>query len=788
MPEMPSTILVLNELADAQTVERLTKHRDIPDVERKMLSNYAKKITHGQVAVDYAYSQRIHYLKSKQLVSIPYGRRYAQKYGLSRFSRRTRATIAKDNYYDIDFENSHLNILKQFLITNNISTNFPNLIDYVDNRPQHLQALMNLGMTRDQAKQLYLRLTYCGSALAHCEELGFDPADLPASVPAFETEIKQASNWITKNDFAEQEVIGNIRTINKHLSGQNKIRQNSYLSCLLNYIEDKCLTALHTFLNLNGFQVDVLMFDGLMVRKQDGKEITQELLDRATQHIYDEHRYTIPLAVKEFAEPYDLADVIDTPTDDDQPNYECEFDIDLSGVELTKYNPVVAHDWKDISNRERYFKTRAYVENFIGYCRDPNTYLFNPNPKETNTPLYFSKEQITAEMAMLPCQSLTDGAKRNNTFAQLYFADPYRKYYKKLDFVPYKPCEQPPSEIYNLFNGYSQNVTTAYDPSQRDELTKHFRSLVRHMSGDDDACEEYATKWLADILQNPAVKTGTMWCITGSQGTGKGTLLEAMRQVLGKELVMETTSADQLFGTYAEGCVGKLLVNANEIQLSKTKEYEHALKSATTDKELTVNPKGIRAYTVNSYARFLMTTNKPDPIPVDVASGDRRVFLTRCSDATLAWNKQYWCDVYETFRNPQAIAATYDYLMSQDLRGFDFQRDRPITEPLKNLYEINTGSELHFLANLFNSPEAHFGDDWNEVKTEPRSTFYARFKNYCEASGIDKPMTAHRFCSHLNSIFYNETAFRPHQGKVRCWRYTPSAVREYLGKKYEHLF
>ena len=203
---------------------------------------------------------------------------------------------------------------------------------------------------------------------------------------------------------------------------------------------------------------------------------------------------------------------------------------------------------------------------------------------------------------------------------------------------------------------------------------------------------------------------------------------------------------------------------------------------------MTVNPKGIRAYQVNSFCRFLMTTNKPDPIPVDVASGDRRVFLTRCSNATLSWNKQYWCDVYEAIRNPQAIAATYDYLMSQDLRGFDFQRDRPMTEPLKDLYEINTGTELHFMAHLFNSPEAHFGEDWNQDITETRSAFYKRFRNYCEAAGIDKPLTSTRLTLHLKSIFQDSKALVSHQGHTRCWRYTPSAVREFLGKKYAHLF
>ena len=43
---------------------------------------------------------------------------------------------------------------------------------------------------------------------------------------------------------------------------------------------------------LEGYNVDVLVFDGCMVRKKD-KEITEELLSRLSDYVYDKTKYKI---------------------------------------------------------------------------------------------------------------------------------------------------------------------------------------------------------------------------------------------------------------------------------------------------------------------------------------------------------------------------------------------------------------------------------------------------------------------------------------------------------------
>ena len=780
--KMPAADLTLTELANYDTVRRLSKLADVPDAERAMLGQYLKKIKNGCVEVDYNVSRRIQAQKQTGIINQVYGRRYAQKGGLARFSKRTRATIANENYWDIDFSNSHLVILKQFLTKNDIAEAFSALIDYVENRDKHFQNLIDIGCTRDEAKQLYLRMTYLGSSMAHSQEINLDPVLLPPHVRQYELEIQQASNWVSTKEFAEQEVIGKLRSLNKAVSSAYKIKKSSYLSCVLNYIEDKCLAALHKHFEENGYSVDVLMFDGLMVRKSSNP-INQDVLDAAEDAIEKATGYRMSLSIKPMAEPWDLTGEMVEELHS-YANYNCEFNIELD-CDLTEWNPAITHTFKYQQPRELYFMLKAYVEHFFARCDEPTTYLFIPRPHETNRPLYFSKEQLKDRLDELPLCTL-----RNNgfdMFLRWYIHDPFKRSFKKVDFAPFNKSYVPPENIYNLFNGFSCYCDAEYNVSQRQQLVKPFYDLVAVMTENNSACFTYAKNWLSHLIQYPHEKHGIAWVITGDQGTGKGTLIYALKCLLGEDLVNETGNVEQLFGNFAEGRFGKLLINANEVDLKGTAKYENTIKEAITDPTVDINPKGVRAYKVNDFANWIFTTNKPDPVPIDVKSGDRRFFITTSCNDYMTWTRKEWAELRAHFAKPEFISALYDDLMENDIDKVNW-RDRPKTAATETLYEMNTPPEIGFFVDWFDSQERweHENRDWFGEMFMERKMIYEMFRHYCSSSGYDNIAKNKRFWGQMRSL--NLPMFENGINGRRGFRFTPQKCYDYLKLKYHHLY
>lgn len=791
---MPAPELILTEIADYDTVVALSKHKKVPTNERKMLMEYYKTIVNGKVKVAYNPSKRIIFLKGTNQIKQTYGRLYAQKTGLARFSKATRATIAKDNYFDIDFENSHLAILKQFLAKNNIVEAFPALIDYTDNRTRHLQNLMDLGWKRDEAKQLYLRLCYGGSTLAQCEEVNGDISTLPAHIRQFEAEVKMASKWVAEKDFPEKHIIGDMKKFNQNQTNNSRIKANQYLSCLLSYIENECLIALMRHLQDKGITVGVLIFDGLMIEKTGVCDIEKILAD-GEKAITEATGYEMKLTVKDFAEPYELnLASISTPD-----TYENIDDIRLDETDEVPEGPI---DWgfthkiaQRYDIRTAYFKIKEYVERFITYCEDPACWLYKADPSTTDKPLFLSNDTCFGNyLPQAPVCQPTRIDGKPLTYAKAYKADPFKKKYSKMDFLPYNKSPAPTGDIYNLFRGFAPACYSAYDHTQRSELSATAKQLIRIMAGNDEACAKYAWHSLAYKIQYPERKKGVAWVITGDQGTGKGTFIELLSAIFGKGYVFQVSNPDHLFGTHSLGRQNALITVGNELDLRGTARYEGIIKSAITDVEMTVNPKNINQYTIHSCDDFIITTNKHDPIPVDTDSKDRRFFVTQSANDWVGKTYQEWTELRSKLFAPEGIASLYDELMSVDVENINW-KEIPKTEVMELLYESNTSPMASWLTYYFrdadtwnNSLSDHekWDNDWHKEQYISSSSLHSAYKNYCETHLNCQWVSINKFSAKLRSMRLPMEKSRNNKGKG--YTITPAQVGEALKQKFPHLY
>ncbi|KAI9093872.1 hypothetical protein DFS34DRAFT_687727 [Phlyctochytrium arcticum] len=107
-------------------------------------------------------------------------------------------------------------------------------------------------------------------------------------------------------------------------------REGSFIAQVTQTLENRVTLLTDQFFTDRGWSVDALIFDGGMIRKRDGHDMTQELLDECSQFVFDECGIHIKLAEKplvvsdafleKFRLKYEpLEEEDDEEDDDDEP-------------------------------------------------------------------------------------------------------------------------------------------------------------------------------------------------------------------------------------------------------------------------------------------------------------------------------------------------------------------------------------------------------------------------------------------------------------------------------------
>jgi phage/plasmid-associated DNA primase len=89
----------------------------------------------------------------------------------------------------------------------------------------------------------------------------------------------------------------------------------------------------------------------------------------------------------------------------------------------------------------------------------------------------------------------------------------------------------------------------------------------------------------------------------------------------------------------------------NEVELTKTKDIQNKIKSFVSEDSITINPKGIRPYSVRNLARMIYTTNKDISTVIDAKAKDRRnVIFEATKKYTDPKLKTLWTKAREQFK------------------------------------------------------------------------------------------------------------------------------------------
>jgi hypothetical protein len=377
--------------------------------------------------------------------------------------------------------------------------------------------------------------------------------------------------------------------------------------------------------------------------------------------------------------------------------------IELDPTKLDHFDSEYMNSFKN-----SYKNQKNYFESFISKVLRPEPqYIYIEGAKDIGkTSCIFSETNITTAFKHIKTNKTVGDETKECSFTKLWLNDGNIKCYNKLDFIPYNGFapQQTEKTVYNLFTGYNPKIYTEYNKEKKDIILKPFKDLGIELCGGNITHFNYFYAFLAHMIQKPNEKVPICFIFKGKQGTGKNVFLNAVGNIIGADHYISSANPKDFFGDYAEGFYHKLLVNMNECEGKDTFDFEGKIKSFITEDTITINPKNVRPTQIQNVARTIIFTNKPNPIPIDVKSIDRRFCVFKTTDKYLEkkYGRNFWTKLVEHFNKPEFIACLYDDLNGIDFTKIDWRVERPITEAYKEMCKLYVPVLALFFENYTN--------------------------------------------------------------------------------------
>lgn len=156
-------------------------------------------------------------------------------------------------------------------------------------------------------------------------------------------------------------------------------------------------------------------------------------------------------------------------------------------------------------------------------------------------------------------------------------------------------------------------------PKKVDEVPPLIERVILHALGGDKDVFEHFLNWLAVILQHRC-RTMTAWVLHGTQGTGKGVMLNyILRPIFGYDYVVSKRmeELESQFNGFMERC---LILNLDEAQMSSfgRKDVMDAnFKNYIVEPKISIRRMHTNPYEVDNYLNLIFASNKHDPVIID---------------------------------------------------------------------------------------------------------------------------------------------------------------------------
>ena len=180
--------------------------------------------------------------------------------------------------------------------------------------------------------------------------------------------------------------------------------------------------------------------------------------------------------------------------------------------------------------------------------------------------------------------------------------------------------------------------------------------VLSHALGNDQAIVDHFINWLATIVQTRD-RTRTAWVLHGTEGTGKGILInKIIRPMFGTHVA--TRRMEELSEKYNHFMEGSFIVFVDEVQTKALQNEQGVmakLRNFITEETVPIRQMYSNAIEVPNYTNWIFSSNMPDP--VSIKRGDRRFNVGKYQEHRLAMT-----DV-EIDKIAKEVQGFYNYLL-----------------------------------------------------------------------------------------------------------------------------
>jgi len=276
-------------------------------------------------------------LSSSSPGKLGYGRYYGGDGSLETLEQDIRATLCSELYTDLDMVNCHPTLIVQYA-KRYFDLDMPYLKGYVDNRQGFFKKMYDeFDLEEAVVKNAIIIILYNGAVkVNHRDSVDFVHQNtLPRDMVEMKKEMKQLCKMIIKKNEHNE--------LYKYYLRQDNNVQGSFMALLIQTEERYCLDAMVEFLEELEFQIDVLAYDGCMIRGKNA--IDEAAIAKTEKQIEATTGYKLKLKVKpmipiSFEEDTKNEKIIpsDVIVDD---KYACEVFVQVMGDSIVKQDGII---------------------------------------------------------------------------------------------------------------------------------------------------------------------------------------------------------------------------------------------------------------------------------------------------------------------------------------------------------------------------------------------------------------------------------------------------------------
>jgi hypothetical protein len=186
------------------------------------------------------------------------------------------------------------------------------------------------------------------------------------------------------------------------------------------------------------------------------------------------------------------------------------------------------------------------------------------------------------------------------------------------------------------------------------------------------ADREWFLSWMAQLVQHPERRGVVPLHISTLHGTGRGWVVELIREVLGSWNCKSTKMKDLVETQFHDCLDNSIFCSIPEVREPSGKRYaiNDQIRDTLSDPVLEINRKYGAKSTKRVYTSFFMSSNHWDALVL--GPEDRRIQVI--AGPTTLMPNEYYYRLYELLQDREFVAQVWSFLKSRDISQFNWMR------------------------------------------------------------------------------------------------------------------